>query len=164
MHIEYVHASKFGNGAIVAEDFARRMAARGVDVHVQHIRDTRPDRLPAADLYVFSAPGRMGRPVGGMRRFLKRLRLPAGARYALLTTEAAPARDTETGVTTEAAVDEHQRVRPIMHELLQAAGLVGVAEGHVFVTAMKGPLEDGWQDKVEAFAARIPLRLESAGG
>ena len=157
MNIEYVHASKFGNGAIVAEDFARRMAARGVAVHVQHIRDARPDRLPAADLYVFSAPGRLGRPIGGMRRFLKRLRLPAGTRYALLTTEAAPEPDTEAGATTEQVVSERQRVRPVMHELLQAAGLVGVAEGHVFVTAMKGPLEDGWQDKVEAFAARIPI-------
>ena len=39
-----------------------------------------------------------------------------------------------------------------------------VAEGHVFLTAMKGPLEDGRQDKVEAFATRIPLTLESPGG
>jgi len=30
-----------------------------------------------------------------------------------------------------------------------------VAEGNVFVTGMKGPLEEGWQKKVETFAAQI---------
>jgi menaquinone-dependent protoporphyrinogen IX oxidase len=158
MKIEYVHASKYGNGAMVAEEFTRRMATRGVTVDVHHIREVRPDRLPAADLYVFSSPGRMGRPIGGARRFLKSVRLPAGTPYALLTTEAAPQPDTKTGrLPTEKEQATYQRVRPIMHELLQAAGLVNVAEDKVLVTGMKGPLEDGWQDKVESFAARIPL-------
>jgi hypothetical protein len=26
------------------------------------------------------------------------------------------------------------------------------------VTGMKGPLEEGWQAKVEAFAGRLPIR------
>ena len=43
-----------------------------------------------------------------------------------------------------------------MNEMLQAKGLVNVAEGKVLVTGLKGPLEAGWQKKVEAFAARIP--------
>jgi hypothetical protein len=50
-----------------------------------------------------------------------------------------------------------------MHEIREAAGLVSVAEDKVHVTGMKGPLEEGWQDKVAAFAARIPLRLASPG-
>ena len=97
MRIEYVHASKFGNGAMVAEEFRRQMAAKGVTVDVHHIREARPDRLPTADLYVFSSPGRMGKPIGGMRRFLKKLRLPAGTSYAILTTEMAPQPDKKTG-------------------------------------------------------------------
>jgi hypothetical protein len=160
--IEYLHASKFGNGAMVADEFARQMAARGVTVHVHHIRDVSADRLPPADLYVFSSPGRMGRPIGGMRRFLRKVRLPAGTRYALLTTEAAPQPDEKTGrIPTEHEPATSQRVRPIMHELLQAVGLVGVAEGHVLVTGLKGPLLDGWQDEVAAFAARLPLPAPS---
>jgi menaquinone-dependent protoporphyrinogen IX oxidase len=165
MDIEYFHASKFGNGATVAEEFARQMAARGATVNVHHIRNARPDRLPAADLYVFSSPGRMGRPIGGMRRFLHKVRLPAGTRYALLTTEAAPQPDKKTGrLPTEDELARFQRVRPIMHELLQAAGLVEVAEGHVCVTGLKGPLQDGWQDEVAAFAAHIPLTLDTSSG
>jgi hypothetical protein len=41
---------------------------------------------------------------------------------------------------------------------------VSYAEDRVYVTGLKGPLEDGWQDTVEAFAARIPLALETSGG
>ena len=160
MRIEYLHASKFGNGAMVAEEFNKQMAAKGVTVGVQHIREARPDRLPTADLYVFSSPGRMGKPIGGMRRFLKKLRLPAGTRYAILTTEMAPQPDKKTGrIPTEEELARWQRVRPIMNEILQGAGLVKVAEDKVLVTGLKGPLEEGWQKKVEAFAARIPLEV-----
>jgi hypothetical protein len=163
MKIEYVHASKFGNGALVAEEFRRQMAAKGVTVGVHHIREARPDRLPTADLYVFSSPGRMGKPIGGMRRFLKKMRLSAGTRYAILTTEMAPQPDKKTGqIPTEEEQARWQRVRPIMNELLQGAGLVKVAEDKVHVTGLKGPLEGGWQEKVAAFAARIPLEVQGA--
>jgi hypothetical protein len=163
MRIEYFHASRFGNGALVAEEFQRQMAGKGVTVDVQHIREARPDRLPTADLYLFSSPGRMGRPIGGMRRFLKKLRLPAGTRYAILTTEMAPQPDKKTGrIPTEEELARWQRVRPIMNQLLQAAGLVKVAEDKMLVTGLKGPLEEGWQNKVVAFAARIPLEGRGA--
>jgi hypothetical protein len=46
MKIEYFHASKFGNGAMVAEELKKQMAAKGVTVNVHHIRQARPDRLP----------------------------------------------------------------------------------------------------------------------
>ena len=163
MRIEYFHASKYGNGAMVAEEFNKQMAAKGVMVDVQHIREARPDRLPTADLYLFSSPGRMGRPIGGMRRFLKKARLPAGARYAILTTEMAPQPDKKTGrIPTEEELARSQRVRPIMNELLQSAGLVKVAEDKVLVTGLKGPLEEGWQKKVATFAARIPINGQGA--
>lgn len=164
MRIEYLHASKFGNGAMVAAEFKRQMATEGVIVDVHHIRDVRPAELSPADLYVFSSPGRIGKPIGGMRRFLKKLQLPAGTRYAILTTEAAPKPDKKTGqVPTEEALAKWQRVRPIMNEILQAKGLVNVAEDKIHVTGLKGPLEEGWQKKVEAFVTRIPASRDGQG-
>jgi menaquinone-dependent protoporphyrinogen IX oxidase len=158
MRIEFLHASKYGNGVVVAEEFKEQMAAKGVAVNVQHIRDARPKELPPADLYLFSSPGRMGKPKGEMRRFLKKANLPAGTKYAILTTEMAPQPDKKTGrMPTEEEMARWQRVIPIMNELLQGKGLVRVAEGKVYVTGLKGPLEEGWQEKVEAFAAQIPV-------
>ncbi len=161
MKIEYLHASRFGNGAMVAEEFKNHLAAKGVSVEVHHIREIRPSDLPPADLYLFSSPGRMGRPIGGMRRFLHRLALPPGTKYAVLTTEAAPRPDKRTGrpPTDEepAETPETQRVIPIMNEILQERGLVEVAEGRVLVTGLRGPLEEGWRQKVDAFADRMPV-------
>ncbi|MFD1504825.1 hypothetical protein FE374_11540 [Georgenia yuyongxinii] len=152
MKIAYYHASKFGNGAAVAKEFERAMTAKGVAVDVHHIREADPRALPAADLYVFSSPGRMGRPLGRARRFLQHVELPAGTRYALLTTEGAPQPDKKTGeMRTAEEIARWQKVRPIMTELLDAKGMTKVAEGCVYVTGMKGPLEDGWQAKVDTF-------------
>ncbi len=160
MRIEYLHASKFGNGATVAAEFTRQMATKGSVVHVHHIRELRPTELPPADLYVFSSPGRFGKPIGSMRRFLKKVKLPAGTGYALLSTEAAPKPDKKTGrMPTEEELAKWQRVRPIMNELLQGKGLVKVGEDKVYVTGLKGPLEAGWQEKVEAFASGIVTGL-----
>jgi flavodoxin len=160
MTIEYLHASKYGNGAAVAEEFRKQMAAKGVPVDVHHIRDVKPKDLPQAELYVFSSPGRLGKPIGRMRRFLKKVTLPAGTKYALLTTEGAPRPDKKTGrLPTEEELARWQRVTPIMKEMLQTKGFVKVAEGKVLVTGMKGPLEDGWQKKVEVFASQIPAQI-----
>jgi menaquinone-dependent protoporphyrinogen IX oxidase len=156
MNIAYYHASKFGNGAMVAEEFKKIMAARGVTVSVQHIRDANPKDLPQADLYVFSSPGRMGKPKGSVRRFLSKVSLEPGTRYAILTTQGAPKPDKKTGkLPTQEELDRWERVIPIMNELLEAKGLKKVAEGAVWVTGLKGPLEEGWQHKVAAFADQV---------
>jgi hypothetical protein len=160
MHIEYFHASKFGNGAAVAEEFKRQLAGQGVTVSIHHIEDAAARQLPMADLYVFSSPGRFGKPIRGMRRFLARVELPAGTRYAVLTTEAAAQPDKKTGrVPSEEELAKWRRVIPIMNEILQRKGLTRVAEGKVMVTGVKGPLEEGWQLKVEAFAAQVRTAL-----
>ena len=160
MTIEYLHASKFGNGATVAEEFKQRMADRDVSVVVHHIREVRATELSPADVYVFSSPGRFGKPIRGMRRFLKKVKLPAGTRYAILTTEAMPKPDKKTGrLPTEEELAKYQRVRPIMNELLHSKGLVRVAEDKIHVTGLKGPLEAGWETKVDAFAAALCASL-----
>ena len=164
MKIEYLHASKYGNGAMVAAEFKKQMAAKGVVVDVHHIRDARPTELSPADLYLFSSPGRMGKPIGRVRRFLRRVTLPAGTRYAILTTELAPKPDKKTGrIPSEEELAKWQRVIPVMNEILQDRGLVKVAEDKVLVTGLRGPLEEGWQKKVEGFVARIRARMAEGG-
>jgi len=158
MKIEYYHASKYGNGAKVGEEFKKQMAARGVTVNVHHVKDVKPREIPPADLYLFSSPGRFGKPIGDMRGFLKKVSLPSGTKYAILVTELAPEPEKSIRIpTTEEELGKCQRVIPIMNEMLQKKGLVKVAEGKVFVTGLKGPLEEGWHKEVEAFASRIPI-------
>jgi flavodoxin len=157
LKIEYYHASKYGNGKQVAEEFKKIMAAKGVTVNVHHVREAQPKNLPIADIYVFSSPGRIGKPIGSVRRFLKKVELPSGTKYAILTTQGAPRPNKKTGrMPTEEEQAIWQRIIPIMNELLQSKGLQKVAEGKVLVTGIKGPLEEGWQKKVEDLADQIP--------
>jgi len=158
VNIEYFHASKHGNGAQVAEEFQRQMAAKGVTVNVHHVKNTKPKEIPPADLYVFSSPGRFGKPIGDMRGFLKKVNLPSGTKYAILVTELAPEPEKAIRIpTTEEELGKCQRVIPVMNEMLQKKSLIKVAEGKIFVTGIKGPLEANWQKEVEAFASRIPI-------
>ncbi len=156
MSIEYYHASKYGNGAKVAAEFKRIMEAKGITVNVHHVDDAKPQEIPSADLYLFSSPGRFGKPIGDMRHFLKKVNLSPGSRYALLVTEMNPQPDKNTGkMPTEEELGRCQLVIPQMNELLQAKGLQNVADGKIYVTGIKGPLEDGWQGKVEDFTKVI---------
>lgn len=156
MKIEYYHASEYGNGAKVAEEFRRVMAAKGIDVNVHHVRDAKPKEIPSADLYLFSSPGRFGKPIGDMRHFLKKIDLPPGSRYAILATELNPQPDKKTGkMPTEEELGRCQQVIPRMNEMLQAKGLTRVTDGKIFVIGIKGPLEDRWQAKVEEFTNAI---------
>jgi len=161
MKIELYHASKYGNGAKVAEEFRRLMTMKGHSVNVQNIDDSRPKEPPQAGLYVFGSPTRIGKPVGGMRRFLKKVDLPPGTRYAVFATHGATKPDKKTGkMPSEDDMTKWQRSIPIMDDLLRAKGMVKVAEMKVYVVDIKGPLEDAWQKKVEAFVADI---LASSG-
>jgi menaquinone-dependent protoporphyrinogen IX oxidase len=164
MKVEYLHASRYGNGAIVAAEFKKLMSGEGVTIDVHHIREVSPTELSPADLYVFSSPGRFGKPIGSMRHFLQKVKLPTGTKYALLTTELAPKPDKKTGrVPTEEELAKWQHVLPVMNEILQGKGLVRVAEDRIHVNGLTGPLEEGWREKVEAFVARLPI-LSTAGG
>ncbi len=156
MRIEIFHASKFGNGERVAKDLQRVLAARGLQANVHRIDEVRPRELPPADLYVFSSPTRIGKPLGSARRFVKKVKLPAGTRYAIFATHGAPRPDKKTGkMPTPDEMAKWQRTTPILDELLASKGLVKVADMIVYVKDLKGPLEDGWQGKVSEFADRM---------
>lgn len=156
MKIEYYHASKYGNGAKIAEEFGKQMAIRGVTVNVHHVKNAKPKEIPPADLYLFSSPGRFGKPIGDMQHFLKKANLPVGAKFAVIVTELCPKPDKNVErIPTEENTGKCQRIIPIMNKMLQDKGLFKIAECKIFVTGMKGPLEEGWQKEVGAFMARL---------
>jgi hypothetical protein len=95
-----------------------------------------------------------------MRHFLKKARLPSGTKYAILATHSAPQPDKKTGkLPTEEEQAKWQRTIPVLTEILGEKGLVKIAEAKIMVAALKGPLEDGWQKKVEVFISQIPAAL-----
>ncbi|NYT12644.1 MAG: flavodoxin family protein [Methanomassiliicoccales archaeon] len=156
MKVELYHSSKYGNGAMVAEEFREMMGTKGHQVGIHHINEVKPQGLAQADLYVFISPTRLGKPIGGMRRFLKKVALPAGTKYALIATHGAPEPNKKTGkMPTPEEVEKYQRTIPLMDDVLKPKGMVKVADVKIYVTGLKGPLEEGWREDLEAFMDRI---------
>jgi flavodoxin len=156
--IELYHASKFGNGAKVAEELQRVLATKGHQVNVHHIDEPRPKELPLADLYVFGSPTRFGGPIGSMRRFIKKISLPSGTKYAIFATHSDGVPDKKTGQKpTEEELSRERKTIPLLDEILKEKGLVKVADKIFVVSAekMKGPLNEGWQGKVKEFATAM---------
>jgi len=156
MKIEFFHASKYGNGLKIAKEFQNQMRTKGHDVSIHHIRDIKPDQVSNAELYIFASPGRIGKPIGSMRRFLKKINLPAKTRYAVISTEIKPKADKKTGkIPSKEEIDKWQRIISTMDDLLQTKDLIKIAEMRIMVIDLKGPLEDGWQKKIELFSSQI---------
>jgi len=156
--IEIYHASKFGNGEKVVAYLQGLLVAKGHQAEYRHIKDARPKEMPAADLYVFCAPTRLGKPIGKMRRFLKKARLPEGAKYALIATHGEPVPNKKTGKMPSAEeIEKYQQNLPTMESILRDKGAVKLAEVKVYVRGdtMKGPLADGWEKTVEEFTSRL---------
>jgi len=160
MNIGYYHSSIYGNGATIADEFKSQMDVKGVMVNIHNIREIKPKEVTPADLYLFSSPGRFGKPPRNMQNFLKKVNLPTGTKYAVLVTELCPNPDNNTErIPSEDKAGNCQQVIPIINQLLGAKGLVKVAEGKVFVTGIKGPLENGWKKVVGEFVNQIPIPI-----
>ncbi|HUT27992.1 MAG TPA: hypothetical protein VMW85_08115 [Methanomassiliicoccales archaeon] len=156
MRIELLHASKYGNGEKVAAYLQGLLVAKGHQANVHHVKQIKPKDAPAADLYVFCSPARIGKPIGAMRRFLKKVTLPQEAKYGLIATLGQPKPDKKTGeMPSPEQTEKYQRSLPIMEGLLTEKGAVKIAEIKVFVVDIKGPLEEGWEKKMMTFASQL---------
>ena len=114
--------------------------------------------MPLADLHVFGSPTRFGGPIGSMRRFVKKVSLPPGSKYAIFATHGDAVPDKKTGrMPTEEELNRSRKTIPTLDEILREKGLVKVADKVFLVIAetLKGPLKEGWQAKVEEFASAI---------
>jgi multimeric flavodoxin WrbA len=143
---------------MVAEELRRVMEAKGHQMDVHHIDEAKPKEMPTADMYIFGSPTRFGRPIGSMRRFVKKVTLPPGTKYAVSATHADEMPDKKTGrMPTEEELNLKRKTIPDLDEILKEKGLAKVADRvfGVSVDTMKGPLKEGWQVKAMEFATAI---------
>jgi hypothetical protein len=114
----------------------------GSEVLVLLTDEADPARLPAADVYVFSAPTQALRLVGSMRRFLKRLRDMQGLSYGIINTH---------GMKNGSRLGK-------MEALLKKKEMVKRAELDFLVgdgTESGNGLPPGWETALDDFAARL---------
>ena len=141
MKVCIAYESKFGNGKKLVEHMQTTISKKGHDVETYSISETKPDSLPNADIYIFSSPTHIGGPPGKMKKFLKKLVInQEGAKYVLMETYLYP----------------NSKTLQKMEELLRPKGMKKVSNGiSLKVKGIKGPLEDGYEEKLEEFNKKI---------
>ena len=141
MKVCIAYESKFGNGKKCAHYLSGAITKMGHETEVFSIREVKPNSLPKADLYVFSSPTHVGSPPGKMKKFLKKAEIEGKeCKYALIAT----------------CLDYNTKVLEKMEDLLSPKGITKVSDGlKIKVTGMKGPLEGGFEQKLDEFATNI---------
>jgi flavodoxin len=142
------YLTKYGNNRQAMEHLADQLKDLGHEVHLFSVSDTKPKQIPQSDLYVFSTSVHMGRPPGKMRRFAKHFEAKGeNPRYALIITHA-----------SEPSGDRFSPTRTVsmMHQMLEERGMKPISQELLIrVKDMEGPLEDGYQEKIDRLARSI---------
>ena len=141
MKVLIIYESRFGNGKKLCEKLREILINKGHDAQIFSVTDTYPKDLPEADLYVFSAPTRMFMLAPAMKSFLKNFEpTKDGAKYALMTTYMNP----------------QVKALANMEKLLKPRNMKKVTDGFtVKVLGTEGPLEDGYEKRLEEFAEEL---------
>jgi menaquinone-dependent protoporphyrinogen IX oxidase len=147
-NVSISYLTKYGNNRRAMEHLRDRLIELGHEVHLFSVSDTKPDRIPESDLYVFSTSVRMGKLPGKMRKFAKHFTAgTGGSRYALVVTHAA-----------EPTAEKWSPTKTVetMHQILGQKGMRSITkELLIRVKDFKGPLEDDYQEKIDQLAKSI---------
>lgn len=141
MKVCIAYESKFGNGKKCVDYLHGIFVKNGHEVETKSVKEIKPNSLPQADLYIFSSPTHVGGPPGKIKKFLKKLDVKQeNAKYALIATH----------------MDPNSKILQKMEKILEPKKMTKITEGlQIRVTGMKGPLEEGYEEKIDNFAKEI---------
>jgi flavodoxin len=86
MKIVIVYSSRFGNGKKCVDIVVEQLRSKGHEVRVINSQGADPSQIPPADLYIFSGASEAFNIAVGIRKYLKKLHVMEGKRYALIST------------------------------------------------------------------------------
>jgi menaquinone-dependent protoporphyrinogen IX oxidase len=143
MKIIIMYASWFGNGKKVVDELAEVLKSGSCGDNQVEIFDMLAGgqlKESQADLYIFSSPTRKFALPPEVKNFITELNIPSGKSYALVTTY----------------LDPRTIALRKMEELLNGKGMVKAAESlKVRARSLKGPLEEGYNNRLEEFAKTV---------
>jgi flavorubredoxin len=149
MNISIIYESKYGNGKEAMTYLGNCLKKKGYSVQLASIHETDPHLLPESNLYIFSAPNAFGKIVRSMRKFLDKIEIKnSTAHYILVNTCLNPSSSQDKGLEQ-------------MEEILQKKNISKLSEGlKLKVMKIKGPLEPGYEKKLDEFAQTIQSSLK----
>ena len=144
MNISIIYESKYGNGKQAMMYLENILRKKGYTVQLVSTHEVKPHSLPEADLYIFSAPNAFGKIVRSMRKFLEKIEIKnSSVHYILVNTCLDPSSSIDRGLEQ-------------MEEILSGKNISKLSEGlKLKVMAIKGPLESGYEKKLDTLAQTI---------
>jgi len=141
MKIDIIYESQFGNGKKIVGELTAILKKKDQDVDSFPLVEIKPDKLPMADLYIFSSPTRKFMLPLNMGRFIKKFTPPSeDTKYALMTTY----------------MDPRTIALKKMEALMKKKEIKKAADDFkAKVLGLKGPLEDDYSDRLRKFADEL---------
>jgi flavorubredoxin len=149
MNISIIYESKHGNGKQAMTYLENILRKKGYSVQIMSVHEIKPHSLPESNLYIFSAQNAFGKIVRSMRKFLEKIEIKnSNAQYILVNTCLNPSSSEDKGLEQ-------------MEEILKTKNISKLSEGlKLKVMAIKGPLEAGYEKKIDALAQTIQSSLK----
>ncbi|HVQ01218.1 MAG TPA: flavodoxin domain-containing protein [Candidatus Thermoplasmatota archaeon] len=150
MNICIIYESRYGNGKQAMTYLEENLRKKGYSIQLMSIHEASPLSLPDSDLYVFSAPNRFGKIIRSMKKFLEKAEIKnSTAQYILVNTCLNPASSQDKGLEQ-------------MEEILRHKNISKLSEGiKLKVTVIRGPLEAGYEKKLDALTEIIHSSLKT---
>ena len=86
MKFVIVYSSRFGNGKKCVDIVDEKLRKKGHEVQVVNAPHADPSKIPKADMYIFSGASEAFNIAVGIRKYLKKLPVMEGQKYALIST------------------------------------------------------------------------------
>jgi len=149
MKINIIYESHFGNGKKIVDELLKILKNKKQDVELFSVKNTTPDKLPSADLYIFNSPTRKFALPPDMSNFLENFNPPTKyVRYALMTTFLDPR---TIALKTMAAKLDEKGIKKDANDF------------KVRVACLRGPIKEDYMDRLEKFAKELlkePAKLK----
>jgi len=144
MNVSIIYESKYGNGKEIMTYLETSFRKKGYSVQLMSVHEIKPKSLPEADLYIFSAPNRMGKIIRSMRKFLEKIEIKnPKAQYIVVNTCLNPSSSQDKGLEQ-------------MEEILSNKNISKLFDGlKLKVMSIKGPLESGYEKKLDDMVLKI---------
>ena len=141
LNINIIYESQFGNGKKVVKELAVILEGKGQNVALFPVTEIEPDKLPVAELYIFSSPTLKFTLPRNMSNFVKKFTPPSkDTKYAFMTTY----------------MDPRTIALRKMETLMKKKEMIKAADDFkVRVLGLKGPLKEGYRENLEKFADEL---------
>lgn len=145
MKVRIIYQSTHGNNRMVAKHVRNAMMLMGHDVESYNVHDVTPQEVSDSDLLLFTAPTHIQRAPRKIRSFLRRLaKVGVDGDFALIATR-----------LPDDSKLPRARTLEMMEESFNGSGARMLGGLELISLDMRGPLEEGWEGRVDAFLAGI---------